>query len=325
MFTRADDYGRAKKTDARRQETRSVLSLSTAGFCVACLVFLLFVYDGSQPKAARARKSGVQLDEDGFEICHVPAIQRPEEFFDDIETVTADCRSMVQLGKTAVSEVLHGEWGTATKCNETAAHFQWICLDKRLKITPGSCLTYSIGVDKSFTFETDMERLGCEVYAFDTLDQVDDHQRSDRIWFQNIRVGLNSFDALRQGNTVERARNLHQVVESLGHKHRTIDVLKLDIRDHEWEALDEFVRSEVLDQVKQLVITLNFNRPINSEHPHMLMEQLLTYYQLLRMLDCDGFRVFSSKGRGEPVRAHGMKRHFYPEYEISYVNTNFYH
>ena len=102
-------------------------------------------------------------------------------------------------------------------------------------------------------------------------------------------------------------------------------MLKLDARDHEWEALEEFVRSEVMDQVKQLVLTLNFQRPASTHTPQDLMKELMKYYELLRMLDCDGFRIFSSKGRGEPKVPHGMKRSFYDEYEISYVNTNFYH
>ncbi|XP_043225816.1 methyltransferase-like protein 24 [Amphibalanus amphitrite] len=325
MFVSTDDYGRSKKTDARRSDQRgAVLSLSTAVFCGACIIFLLFVYDGRR-SPAEVRQRATALDEEGNEICHVPAIRRPEEFFDDIETVTADCRSQIQIGKTSNAEVINDDFGTAIRCNKSEAHFQWICLDKRLKIQPGSCLSYSIGVDPEFTFEEDMERLGCEVYAFDTPENVQDHQRSSRIWFQNVRIGVNSYDAFLEGQTYRKSRNLHQVVENLGHTHRTIDVLKLDVRDHEWEALEEFLRSEVMDQVKQLVVTLNFQRPANSQTPQNLMKELVKYYELLRMLDCDGFRIFSSKGRGEPKVPHGMKRSFYEEYEISYVNTNFYH
>jgi len=325
LFSNSDDY---KKTDSKRAQRGAVLSVSTGGLLVACVLFVLFVYEGRRPNAAESRQRNVELDEEGYEICHVPDIRRPEEFFDDIETVTAQCGSMVQLGKTAVAEVIHEDYGTATVCNHTGAHFQWVCLDKRLKIAHPGCLAYSVGVDPDFRFEHDLEQLGCEVYAFDTRDRVDDHQRSDRIWFQNVRIGSNSFDGYSDGNHIEKARMLHQVVENLGHKHRVIDVLKLDIRDHEWEALEEFVRSEVMDQVKQLIVTLNFDKPLTLNalsQGAAMMEQLHTYYQLIRMLDCDGFRVFSAEGRGEPVKVAGMKRNFHKHYEISYINTNFYH
>ena len=132
MFVTTDDYGRAKKTDGRPGDQRgAVLSLSTVVFCAACVLFLLFVYDGRRSSPAEVRLRTVELDEEGNEICHVPGIRRPEEFFDDIETVTADCRSQIQLGKTSNAEVIHDDFGTATRCNETEAHFQWICLDKR--------------------------------------------------------------------------------------------------------------------------------------------------------------------------------------------------
>ena len=131
MFVSTDDYGRSKKTDARRSDQRgAVLSLSTAIFCAACIIFLWFVYDGRRPPA-EVRRTSIALDEEGNEICQVPAIRRPEQFFDDIETVTADCRSQIQIGKTSDSEVIHDDFGTAIRCNDTEAHFQWICLDKR--------------------------------------------------------------------------------------------------------------------------------------------------------------------------------------------------
>ena len=95
----------------------------------------------------------------------------------------------------------------------------------RLKIEPGNCLSYSIGVDPEFTFEEDMERLGCEVYAFDTPEHVEDHQRSSRIWFQNVRIGKDSYDAFLEGKSYHKARNLHQVVQNLGEK-RTVKSCK---------------------------------------------------------------------------------------------------
>lgn len=118
------------------------------------------------------------------------------------------------------------------------------------------------------------------------------------------------------------------VLTFAGHKHRIIDVLKIDSRDKEWEALDEFVNSNVMDQVKQLVITIDLTDSVAIHHlqgGNTILEQLNRYYEILRMLDCDGFKIFSSKGRGDPIKVNGMKRSFSPEYEISYINTNFFH
>lgn len=131
MFTSAsDEYARSKKTDERQKQRGAVISVSTIGLGVACLLFVMFVYD-RQPHAALARQKRVVLDDEGFEMCQMPELQRPEEFFNDIESVTGSCGSVVQLGKTAVTEVVNEEWGSATKCNDSQAHYQWICLDKR--------------------------------------------------------------------------------------------------------------------------------------------------------------------------------------------------
>lgn len=323
-----DPVGASKKNDNRPIQIDHILFRCIIILAILSAIFVCAAYfygrRSGKVDAAANRRSSIEFDEEGNEICHVPTIRRAEEFFDDIELTTADCRSAVQLGKTAIAEVMHEEWGMGTRCNESAAHFQWVCLDKRLNIDHRSCLVYSVGVDAEFSFEVDMEKFGCDVFAFDTEHYSADFKHSGRIWFQNIRIGATSYDAFKEGDKVEKVRSLHHVVEKLGHQDRKIDVLKLDVRDHEWQALDEFVHSEVMDQVKQLVVTLTFSHAHHTADGKQLMEKLLQHYQLLRMLDCDGFRVFSSVGRGEKQRTHDMKRPFYPEYEISYINTNFF-
>jgi hypothetical protein len=48
---------------------------------------------------------------------------------------------------------------------------------------PGNCLIYSFSIGGDWSFDEQMERYGCQVYAFDPLMGLDQHDHSHAIHF----------------------------------------------------------------------------------------------------------------------------------------------
>ena len=56
-----------------------------------------------------------------------------------------------------------------------------VCLDNAIRIPQDNCLVYSFGVFDDWTFEEMMEKYGCNVFAFDSSNNLNDHNRTANI------------------------------------------------------------------------------------------------------------------------------------------------
>jgi hypothetical protein len=60
-----------------------------------------------------------------------------------------------------------------------------ICIDSKVAPQPGNYLIYSFGIGGEWSFDEQMERYGCQVYAIDPLMGLDQHDHSPAIHFYN--------------------------------------------------------------------------------------------------------------------------------------------
>ncbi|MPC31735.1 hypothetical protein E2C01_025032 [Portunus trituberculatus] len=134
---------------------------------------------------------------------------------------------------------------------------KFICLDKIFNFTPGKCLIFSFGVNNEWSFEDEMEKFGCKVYAFDPTMGKEDHQRSPNIKF--YATGIAHYKGTKRigmGNNwsekkVDRFENL---VRQAGEEGREIDYVKLDVELSEIDFLQDmlFNSPHVLAKIKQI-------------------------------------------------------------------------
>lgn len=137
-----------------------------------------------------------------------------------------------------------------------------MCLDLGVRPALNDCLVYSFGVGDDWTFDDDMAKLGCQVYAFDPFVDFKDHNRGDHIHF--YQWGLWHVDDIihDKNDTKEfmKLRTLSSLYDELKRYHgdRPIDYVKIDVDGTEWSVLPVIMASGILNNVKQLAIEIHF-------------------------------------------------------------------
>ncbi|KAL7516090.1 hypothetical protein ACHAWX_001148 [Stephanocyclus meneghinianus] len=128
------------------------------------------------------------------------------------------------------------------------------------------CLVYSFGIHDNTEWEEKINReFGCDVFAFDPTSNfptnvapgVTFHQ----LGLQGADVDVSrthsvSYDALDPS----KLRTLGEIIESMGHTGRTIDILRLDCEGCEWGVLKQLACSGESQLVKQLMVEMHFQK-----------------------------------------------------------------
>lgn len=126
---------------------------------------------------------------------------------------------------------------------------KWTCrpirdADAKKAFKDGKCLVYSFGVNDQPSYEHELvQALGCKIHAFDFtpgLQSPFDTQYKDKIHFH--RWGLLAEDGTisLRGEDVQ-GYSLDTIMDKLGHKGKTLDILKIDIEGSEWGFLERLV------------------------------------------------------------------------------------
>ncbi|KAJ3342663.1 Methyltransferase-like protein 24 [Gonapodya sp. JEL0774] len=123
------------------------------------------------------------------------------------------------------------------------------------------CVVYTFGVDWDFSWEDEFHNMtGCETHSFDPSMRMESHYRGRNQWFWNIGLSSESTQfngvGLRTGQAdLWQVLTLKDHMETLGHKH--INLLKIDIEGHEWDALARALADGVLDNVEQVLFEVH--------------------------------------------------------------------
>lgn len=244
--------------------------------CFVCLLlisFLLFLYTSNllpffkanwnehkiQPKEDIAIPSVEELDK----LSH----RELAEFYHRyINTPQALCNRIVRIGKLG-----DGGWE--------------VCEDKLYKPRP-PCTVFSFGIADDFSFDDHMaERYGCEVHSFDPSMTLKEGPRGEKTWFHNIGLAGRT-EKLDTGWFME---TFDDILKKLDYKKKTIDVVKVDIEESEWQALPQMIESGVLRNINQLIMEIHI-----SIGPEPMREKYFQGLLVLKSLYEQGFRIYST-------------------------------
>ncbi len=162
-----------------------------------------------------------------------------------------------------------------------------VCIDPHVAPNPADCLVYSFGINDEWSFDEQMEKFGCQVFAFDPSMAKGQHDHSPGIHFYDW--GLADRDEI-DGEKNWTLRSLSSIYSNLTarHGHKIIDYLKIDAEYAEWIALPQIIESGMLANVRQLAVEIHLNK---SESIDTNRE----YVKLLRSIERMGFVRFDSK------------------------------
>jgi hypothetical protein len=97
---------------------------------------------------------------------------------------------------------------------------------------PESCLVYSVGSAGDFSFEAAVfDKFRCEIHTFDPTDQSGS-------WIELAKKSHSVFHGIGLGDSGGNYQHLNQVVNSLGHSGKHIDVFKIDCEGCEYAVFD---------------------------------------------------------------------------------------
>ena len=168
--------------------------------------------------------------------------------------------------------------------------FKSVCFDPGVRPVFNNCLVYSFGIRDEWSFDEAMQNYGCDVYAFDpSMDGVEDHQHSERIWF--FKLGLFGENIDKEPLESWKMRTLDSIYETLQERHgrRVIDYLKIDIEFSEWKTLPQIFSTGLLANVKQIGMDVHLREAAT-------LDTLRKQYRMIRALEEEhGFIRFSSR------------------------------
>ncbi|XP_045136128.1 uncharacterized protein LOC123519047 isoform X2 [Portunus trituberculatus] len=268
-------------------------SWSVLGGLMAAFILIIYVLPNSFPiivvergASQKGNPSPVTSTEAGERVsrCQIPGLESIEQYRAYLHHREITCTDMREFGG---------------KPPAPADGKKFICLDKIFNFTPGKCLIFSFGVNNEWSFEDEMEKFGCKVYAFDPTMGKEDHQRSPNIKF--YATGIAHYKGTKRigmGNNwsekkVDRFENL---VRQAGEEGREIDYVKLDVELSEIDFLQDmlFNSPHVLAKIKQIGMEVH-DGPFRDMSQTSRQQVFWPYFMLMR---CAGFKLIHTRDAG---------------------------
>ncbi|XP_066949279.1 probable methyltransferase-like protein 24 isoform X1 [Macrobrachium rosenbergii] len=240
--------------------------------------------------AIDTQNGGCMVEEHRAKNCTVPALKSLRQYNSYINNKQADCSKWVELG---VMGPYDGR--------------KLICMDSRFNIEPGNCVALSFGINDNWSFEEDLERLGCKVYAFDPTIGLETQKISPNIHFFNL--GISNYQGLRKigMNPVPTDFNFtkeypvdtyENILKMLGLTDVPIDMIKMDVETSEIEFLQDVLYNtpHLLRNVKQMAVEIHHDVYGDGDVGHTSIQHV--FWVLFHHLKCHGFKMYMSRDGG---------------------------
>ncbi|KAK4014891.1 methyltransferase-like protein 24 [Daphnia magna] len=188
-----------------------------------------------------------------------------------------------------------------------------VCLDPQVGLEPENCLVYSFGVNHEWTFDEEMARYGCQVYAFDPMAGLS-YNRSDKIHVYNYGLSFKTEISV-QNWTVMPLKKLYKMLEPV-HGRIPISYLKYDLEDGNLRVVPDIVQTGMLANIRQLALEVHIE-PEGTIEDFRDMVEVLQAMEELGMVRFASNGIPSSQDWLQPLGYEG-----YLDYDISWYNSN---
>jgi len=198
-----------------------------------------------------------------------------------------------------------------------------ICMDYQVDPDSWGCIVYSFGINNEWSFDDEMEKYGCHIFAFDPSMNASNHKHSKRTWFYNIGLADKDYEktVLKKGIeskwNMKSLSSIHSMITKKGNA--VIDYLKIDIEGDEWVVIEDIIASGMLPKIRQIGIEVHF-WPANGTLSHFR-----SLAAILQSLEANGMVRFDSVIN--PASKDFIDAFKYTEitcYEIAWYNNHLY-
>merc|ERR1712241_668001 len=202
----------------------------------------------------------------------------------DVSTLTNDDAKtsffrLLSLPLQSICKILKrigGHWhvGGAGQATQVDGD-KFVCMDQIL--AQDQCVIYSFGLAADWTFEDQMDLLGCKIFAYDHTINAP-ATRGQNIKYFKTGLGLG-----------ENLKPLSQLIAENEHQNTVIDYLKIDIEEYEFSegGFQDWIKSGALVNVNQIALELHVLH--KESNARQYIEHLQTVQDLYKLR----FRVIS--------------------------------
>ena len=164
-----------------------------------------------------------------------------------------------------------------------------LCMDAGLMPKANNCLVYAFGDSHEWTFDTSLDKLGCQIFAFDPQLEQDEYTLKPKVHFMKLAIG--DEDTNNDTITGWKLRTLQSVYDTLKpiHGKMAIDFMKVNVQQLELLALPHIIRSGMLDKVKQLGVEIHFHEGAP------ILQYLRIYLNMLKVLEYHGMIRYATR------------------------------
>ncbi|XP_037092955.1 uncharacterized protein LOC119112781 [Pollicipes pollicipes] len=205
---------------------------------------------------------------------------------------------------------------------------KYVCMDPEFDILgTNQCLVYSFGISTDWSFDWDMERFGCSVFAFDPFVREKAGNQNGTIVLYKYAIGSasNADNEVNVKKLGASTRTLDFIVERLGHAHSQIHYMKMDVEYSEYGVLkqqtERMHRSALFKNVQQLGVELHF-----KEYMPLLdhMDYFQSLYQIFLKMQEMGFYLFlydPNRLLPPDLEVPGLSQKLYSAIEVVWLKT----
>ena len=189
-----------------------------------------------------------------------------------------------------------------------------ICMDLDVKPS-ANCLVYSFGINNEWSFDKMLEALGCKIFAFDPSMARNDSDYTPNIHFFKMGLSHQDSDPSPGGWKMRTLNSIYQMLEAK-HGDRVIDYLKIDVEGAEWKSVEQMLKTNIFDKVKQLGMEVHFSSRTKDDYQNGI--------RILKALEDYGMVRFSSRVNvymNATIDFLGRTDYF--GYEIAWYNRKF--
>lgn len=156
-------------------------------------------------------------------------------------------------------------------------NFWYTCFDDKIKPLDGQCIILSFGIKSDLSFDKEFNnKYRCLVHSIDPnyenliLNTMIKNKSSglsyrvDEKWFYH-KIGLAGDEIMKNSpkNQLSNLRKFDEIIYYLDLAYKQIDVLKINIGNNEWDAMNSFDMGYLCQYVKQILVETHYdNRAI---------------------------------------------------------------